>query len=106
MDFVHPDGCHVPVLLPSRSVAILTGESRYLWTHGITPRKSDVVTALELGEGVTGEQRLTLLKRGTRTSFTFRTVRHMPCDCSMNANSIYFRTTNYSCIFSFYCGSS
>lgn len=82
MDFSHPSDRHVPVLLPRRSVAVFSGESRYLWTHGITPRKSDVVSAPGSLEAELAQQRLTLLKRGTRTSFTFRAVRHTPCNCS------------------------
>ncbi|KAB0370737.1 hypothetical protein FD755_017146 [Muntiacus reevesi] len=34
MDFKHPDGMTVPVMLPRRSLLVMTGESRYLWTHG------------------------------------------------------------------------
>ena len=34
MDFRHPDGRKVPVFLPRRSLLIMSGESRYLWTHG------------------------------------------------------------------------
>ena len=34
MEFNHPDGRHIPVLLHRRSLAIMTGEARYLWTHG------------------------------------------------------------------------
>ncbi|XP_029813530.1 alkylated DNA repair protein alkB homolog 8 isoform X3 [Suricata suricatta] len=37
MDFKHPDGITVPVLLPRRSLLVMTGESRYLWTHGALP---------------------------------------------------------------------
>lgn len=43
MDYRHPDGRQVAVLLPRRSVLVMSGESRYVWTHGIAPRKSDVV---------------------------------------------------------------
>ena len=64
MDFQHPDGRHRTVVLPHRSVLIMTGESRYVWTHGITPRKSDIIPLADGG--------LTLVKRETRTSFTFR----------------------------------
>lgn len=39
---------------------------RYTWSHGITPRKSDIVT---LPNGA-----LTLVHRGVRTSFTFRKI--------------------------------
>lgn len=46
---------------------------RYMWSHGITPRKSDVVDA-ELGG-------LTILRREKRTSLTFRKIRTSECDC-------------------------
>lgn len=55
---------HVSVLVPRRSILIMTGESRYGWSHGITPRKIDVVHN-ESGH-------LTTMKRNTRVSFTFR----------------------------------
>ncbi|XP_028401822.1 alkylated DNA repair protein alkB homolog 8-like isoform X2 [Dendronephthya gigantea] len=48
MDFRHPDGRHVSILLPRRSVLIMTGECRYEWTHGITPRKYDIVNEDDL----------------------------------------------------------
>ena len=54
MEFYHPDEGTVPVLLPPRSVLIMTGESRYIWSHAIPPRKSDVlpVSVLKtLGDG-------------------------------------------------------
>ncbi|XP_021346213.1 alkylated DNA repair protein alkB homolog 8-like [Mizuhopecten yessoensis] len=78
MDFRHPDGKHLSVLLPPGSLLIMTGESRYLWSHGITPRKSDILP--------TPDGRLTIAHRGTRTSYTFRKVippndrinRHIP----------------------------
>ncbi|XP_053399795.1 alkylated DNA repair protein alkB homolog 8-like isoform X2 [Mercenaria mercenaria] len=66
MEFRHPDGRHLSVLLPPRSLLIMTGESRYIWSHGITPRKSDIVPLPDGG--------LTLLQRGVRTSFTFRKI--------------------------------
>lgn len=35
MEFRHPDSeVKVPVFLARRSLLIMTGESRYLWTHG------------------------------------------------------------------------
>lgn len=89
MEFSHPADRHVPVLLPRRSVAVLSGESRYMWTHGITPRKSDVVDVARSSEAELVQQRLTLLKRGTRTSFTFRAVRHTPCNCSKSSVVVY-----------------
>ncbi|XP_066109750.1 alkylated DNA repair protein alkB homolog 8 [Saccopteryx bilineata] len=84
MDFKHPDGVTVPVMLPRRSLLVMTGESRYLWTHGITPRKYDTVQASKghrsgIISGDVGN--LTLCKRGIRTSFTFRKVRQTPCNC-------------------------
>uniref|UniRef100_A0A8C8ZDF4 tRNA (carboxymethyluridine(34)-5-O)-methyltransferase ALKBH8 n=1 Tax=Prolemur simus TaxID=1328070 RepID=A0A8C8ZDF4_PROSS len=85
MDFKHPDGVTVPVMLPRRSLLVMTGESRYLWTHGITPRKFDTVQASEdhkSGIITSDVGDLTLSKRGVRTSFTFRKVRQTPCNCS------------------------
>ncbi|KAK1900289.1 Alkylated DNA repair protein alkB like 8 [Dissostichus eleginoides] len=77
MEFRHPDG---------RLVAV--GESRFLWTHGITPRKFDMVPACEpqsFGDttpDLRTSSNLTLSKRGTRTSLTFRKIRHEPCRCA------------------------
>ncbi|MEE6472848.1 hypothetical protein FKM82_009743 [Ascaphus truei] len=85
MDFKHPNGCSVPVMLPRRSLLVMSGESRYLWTHGITPRKFDVVQVSEgqnVGTISGNTEELTLNKRGTRTSFTFRKVRRSSCDCA------------------------
>ena len=31
------------LLLPQRSLLIMSGESRYAWLHGVTARKADVV---------------------------------------------------------------
>ncbi|NXN93948.1 ALKB8 protein, partial [Rhinopomastus cyanomelas] len=85
MDFKHPDGHSVAVMLPRCSLLVMAGESRYLWTHGITPRKYDVVQAPELGQKVgtiaADARGLTLNRRETRTSFTFRKVRRSPCTC-------------------------
>ena len=66
MEFRHPDGRELSVLLPPNSLLIMTGESRYVWSHGITPRKHDIVPATDSG--------LTLSKRDVRTSFTFRKI--------------------------------
>ncbi|XP_075402660.1 tRNA (carboxymethyluridine(34)-5-O)-methyltransferase ALKBH8 isoform X1 [Tenrec ecaudatus] len=85
MDFKHPDGVTVPVMLPRRSLLVMTGESRYLWTHGITPRKFDTVPASESHKSgiiISDVGDLTLNKRGVRTSFTFRKVRQTSCNCS------------------------
>ncbi|XP_042271239.1 alkylated DNA repair protein alkB homolog 8 [Thunnus maccoyii] len=88
MEFRHPDGRVVHVLLPGRSLLVMKGESRYLWTHGITPRKFDMVPACDpqcpadaMSNPGTNSN-LTLSKRGTRTSFTFRKIRHEPCCCA------------------------
>ncbi|XP_063118311.1 alkylated DNA repair protein alkB homolog 8 isoform X5 [Rattus norvegicus] len=88
MDFKHPEGVTVQVMLPRRSLLVMTGESRYLWTHGITPRKFDTIQASEQFKGGIinsdiGD--LTLSKRGMRTSFTFRKVRRIPCNCSYSS---------------------
>ncbi|XP_077578046.1 tRNA (carboxymethyluridine(34)-5-O)-methyltransferase alkbh8 isoform X2 [Stigmatopora nigra] len=88
MEFRHPDGRVVNVFLPGRSLLVMRGESRYLWTHGITPRKFDMVPAsdpqcLALTTCDHGPlNQLTLSKRGTRTSFTFRKIRIDPCRCA------------------------
>uniref|UniRef100_A0A3Q2NUW0 tRNA (carboxymethyluridine(34)-5-O)-methyltransferase n=2 Tax=Fundulus heteroclitus TaxID=8078 RepID=A0A3Q2NUW0_FUNHE len=87
MEFRHPDGRAVPVVLPERSLLVMKRESRYLWTHGITPRKFDLVPACEPRSAapepdVSSHSGLTLSKRGTRTSFTFRKIRHQPCCCA------------------------
>lgn len=66
MDFRHPDGQHLSVLLTPRSLLVMSGESRFVWSHGITPRKSDIVPSDQGG--------LTLVSRGVRTSFTFRKI--------------------------------
>ncbi|XP_061576269.1 alkylated DNA repair protein alkB homolog 8 [Cololabis saira] len=88
MEFRHPDGRVVPVVLPGRSLLVMKGESRYLWTHGITPRKFDMVPALETQSAAKAtsdlgtHSSLTLSKRGTRTSFTFRKIKHDLCRCA------------------------
>ncbi|KAM6987734.1 tRNA (carboxymethyluridine(34)-5-O)-methyltransferase alkbh8 isoform 2-T2 [Tautogolabrus adspersus] len=91
MEFRHPDGRLVPVVLPPQSLLVMKGGSRYLWTHGITPRKYDMVPACDPQSPAhkTAEvgtpSNLTLSKRGTRTSFTFRKIRHKPCDCAFSS---------------------
>lgn len=65
MEFRRPsDGRHTSVWLPRRSLLVMSEESRYGWTHGITPRKMDIVPANEGG--------LTIIERKMRVSFTFR----------------------------------
>ena len=73
MTFAHPEGDTRQVTLPRRSLLVMTGESRYLWTHGIVPRKTDVIHNTDGG--------LTLSYRETRVSYTFRTLRRALCDC-------------------------
>ncbi|CAL8361566.1 unnamed protein product [Merluccius merluccius] len=88
MEFRHPDGRVVAVLLPGRSLLVMKGESRYLWSHGITPRKFDMVPACDPQppSAITPDLghlgNLTLSKRATRTSFTFRRIRRSPCQCA------------------------
>lgn len=93
MEFRHPDGRKVPVFLPRRSLMVMSGEARYVWSHGIASRKVD-----ELHPSMSGYQssptpssaggsphtESTLLSRGTRVSLTFRKIRERPClcDCS------------------------
>ncbi|XP_037122815.1 alkylated DNA repair protein alkB homolog 8 [Syngnathus acus] len=88
MEFRHPDNRVVSVFLPARSLLVMQGESRYLWTHGITPRKFDMVPACDAQcsapstRDIGALNQLTLSKRDTRTSFTFRKIRHEPCCCA------------------------
>jgi len=104
MEFRHPDGHQVSVVLPRRSLLVMTGESRYLWSHSITPRKYDIIygTKSTSNKGAscggpseehqsniaestsreTAEDRTTLFERQTRISLTLRKIRHTPCNCS------------------------
>jgi len=61
MDFRHPNKEPISVLLPRRSLLILTGEGRYCWSHSISPRKSDAISGISFS-------------RETRISLTFRKV--------------------------------
>nr|XP_039250139.1 alkylated DNA repair protein alkB homolog 8-like [Styela clava] len=61
---------HNQVLLKERSLMIFTGESRYKWTHGICPRKVDLIPVNK-----DDADKLTSLNRGMRMSVTFRRVR-------------------------------
>jgi len=88
MEFCHPDGREVSLVLPPCSLLIMKGESRYLWSHGITPRKTDIVTdtrsslSEDLHENESkGLSSLTLKERGFRISLTFRKVLKDKCDC-------------------------
>lgn len=59
-------------------------------TLRITPRKFDTVPACDpqspapTTPDLRTHSNLTLSKRGTRTSFTFRKIRHDPCRCGEN----------------------
>ncbi len=59
MTFEHPDGRKVDVPLEVGSAVLLNEESRYVWTHSIAKRKSDVVNGKKI-------------LRGERVSLTFR----------------------------------
>ncbi|KRT79652.1 methyltransferase [Oryctes borbonicus] len=62
----------MPVVLPRRSLTIMSSESRYAWIHGITPRKLDIIPT---------QNDLSVIHRSTRISYTFRKIRHGECDC-------------------------
>ncbi len=62
----------VSVLLPARSLLVMTGASRYLWTHAIATRHYDQIPS---------PQGFTAVARGTRLSLTLRAVRQPPCVC-------------------------
>lgn len=65
MQFEHVrTGERIPVHLAQRSLAVLTGETRYEWNHSIAKRQSDPSPS-------GGGQRA---KRSRRVSITFRTV--------------------------------
>ena len=61
MIFRSRDGQKKSIVLQPRSLLILTGESRYFWTHEIPARKSDIVN---------GDKQ----QRSRRISLTFRNV--------------------------------
>ena len=74
----------VPVVLPARSLLVMTGEARYLWTHGIAAKHFDYVSCE--GEASSTETApatmMTTVPRGIRVSLTFRTVCKPPCICN------------------------
>ena len=61
MQFARPEYEKIEVLLESRSLTVMTNDSRYNWTHGIAKRKSDSVGGLRV-------------KRKRRLSLTYRTL--------------------------------
>lgn len=72
MKFKRGQKC-LSVNLPRCSLAIISGESRYAWTHGITPRKIDIIAK---------SSGLSAVIRGTRISLTFRKILHGKCNCN------------------------
>jgi len=73
MEFRRPDADGAlgvePVLLPPRSLVVMTGASRYEWTHAIQPRLFDVIDGVHVD-------------RRRRLSITFRKVQTTPCTCA------------------------
>jgi hypothetical protein len=63
MDFTCGADAHA-LLLPPRSVLVLTGAARYAWAHGIAARQADAV------RGADGE--VQVVEREPRVSVTFR----------------------------------
>ena len=61
MTFRSPEGLAMDVLLEVGSLAVMTGPTRYEWTHQIKPRKFDAHTGIKV-------------ERVRRLSLTFRTV--------------------------------
>ena len=60
MEFRHSSGkLKVPVLVPPRSLLVLTDAARYKWRHGVAARKADWYDGLEV-------------RRGRHVSVTFR----------------------------------
>ena len=86
MQFKHPNKHSVKehaVYLQPRSLLVLSGEARYLWSHGIVPRKLDLVPT---------EEGVTVRERGKRVSLTFRKVNlEKKCNCDYPAQCDYQR---------------
>lgn len=74
------------VVIPRRSLLIMSGEARYFWTHGITPRKSDVSRT---------PHGLTVKHREIRVSCTFRKIRDGKCDCNYHSVCDSFIKSNF-----------
>ena len=63
----------VDVVVPRRSLFIMTGDSRYLWTHAMVQRTTDKIDGK-------------ISYRGTRLSVTYRHIKRPPhCSCDANA---------------------
>ncbi|KAF0688281.1 Aste57867_20151 [Aphanomyces stellatus] len=70
MEFRHPeDGRCEAFLLEPRALYIMTGASRYQWTHCVQPRLFDVVDGQKV-------------PRARRVSITFRKLQSTPCTCA------------------------
>ena len=67
MEMKSTDGTKVSILLKPRTLIIFTSDSRYLWTHSIQARKTDLIYNDSMNTPY-------LLKRSTRLSMTFRKV--------------------------------
>lgn len=52
----------VEAILPVRSVAVMTGDARYVWKHSVPPRKFDTSQSIKI-------------RRHRRVSLTFRSLR-------------------------------
>ena len=89
MQFKGPQARHVPVHLPARSLLVMGGEARYIWTHGITPHKMDVVK-----DPVTGG--LTLMHRWGKGRHSWRKVPHSAFKLSLNGFHRCHRDRNMS----------
>lgn len=69
MDFKNTKGEWKSVLLPRRSLLVMTGEARFAWTHSIQNRKTDLVDGIQVS-------------RNRRISLSFRTLSTDPCECA------------------------
>lgn len=80
MEFKQPDiAKHVSVVVPRRSLLIMSGDSRLGWTHGIASRMSDIIQ--------TPEGKLSVQRRKLRISFTFRKMK-VPSGCLCSFKSL------------------
>ena len=73
----------IPVLLPRRSLLVMSDESRYVYTHGIAIRQSDIIP-LKSDSRSEGRQSVTLMKRKLRISLTFRKTLSPGITCNCN----------------------
>ena len=75
MDFISHDSTKkVHVVIPRRSLMLMTGEARYGWRHGIASRKSD-----------RNPQTGLLEERQRRVSLTFRNCTKKMCECPFHS---------------------